>query len=49
MAQTVEIIYEENDIWIAATCLELGVPLLTRDGHYRGKDLVGISVVGAKE
>ena len=24
----------ENDIWIAATCLELGVPLLTRDGHF---------------
>ena len=23
----------ENDIWVAATCLELGVPLLTRDGH----------------
>gem|GEM_PF-217113 len=22
----------ENDIWVAATCLELGVPLLTRDG-----------------
>ena len=24
----------ENDIWVAATCLELGVPLLTRDGHF---------------
>ena len=24
----------ENDIWIAATCLELGVPLLTRDRHF---------------
>ena len=24
----------ENDIWIAATCLELGVPLLTRDSHF---------------
>ena len=24
----------ENDIGIAATCLELGVPLLTRDGHF---------------
>lgn len=24
----------ENDIWIAATCLELGISLLTRDGHF---------------
>ena len=24
----------ENDIWVAATCLEVGVPLLTRDGHF---------------
>ena len=24
----------KNDIRIAATCLELGVPLLTRDGHF---------------
>ena len=24
----------ENDIWVGATCLELGVPLLTRDGHF---------------
>jgi tRNA(fMet)-specific endonuclease VapC len=24
----------ENDIWIAATCLELDVPLLSRDGHF---------------
>ena len=24
----------ENDLWIGATCLELGVPLLTRDGHF---------------
>lgn len=24
----------ENDIWVAATCLELGVPLLSRDGHF---------------
>ncbi|MCL0088170.1 type II toxin-antitoxin system VapC family toxin [Dehalococcoidia bacterium] len=24
----------ENDLWIGATRLELGVPLLTRDGHF---------------
>jgi len=24
----------ENDIWIAATCLELDLPLLTMDGHF---------------
>lgn len=24
----------ENDLWIAATCLELGIPLLTADGHF---------------
>jgi len=24
----------ENDIWIGATCLELGISLLTRDGHF---------------
>lgn len=24
----------ENDIWVAATCLELHVPLLSRDGHF---------------
>jgi len=24
----------ENDIWVAATCLELGLPLLTQDGHF---------------
>ncbi len=24
----------ENDIWVAATCLELNVPLLSRDGHF---------------
>jgi predicted nucleic acid-binding protein len=24
----------ENDVWVAATCLELGVPLLTRNGHF---------------
>lgn len=24
----------ENDLWIAATCLELDTPLLTRDGHF---------------
>ena len=33
----------ENDIWVAATCLELGVPLLTRDGHFdhiRGLEVI---------
>jgi tRNA(fMet)-specific endonuclease VapC len=24
----------ENDLWIAATCLELDIPLLTTDGHF---------------
>ena len=24
----------ENDLWIAATCLELDIPLLTSDGHF---------------
>jgi predicted nucleic acid-binding protein len=33
----------ENDIWVAATCLEVGVPLLTRDGHFdyiRGLEVI---------
>jgi len=25
----------ENDIWVAAACLELEVPLLTQDGHFK--------------
>ncbi len=30
----------ENDIWVAAACLELEVPLLSRDGHFKyGKGL----------
>ena len=24
----------ENDIWIAASCIELDVPLVTRDSHF---------------
>ena len=24
----------ENDIWIAAACLDLGVPLISRDNHF---------------
>ncbi len=24
----------ENDIWVAATCLDLDVPLLSKDGHF---------------
>ncbi len=33
----------ENDLWIAATCLELDVPLLSSDGHFEyinGLDVV---------
>jgi predicted nucleic acid-binding protein len=33
----------ENDIWVAAACLELGVPLLSRDGHFdyvRGLEVI---------
>ena len=28
----------ENDIWIAATCIEVGVPLLSRDAHFNHID-----------
>ena len=28
----------ENDLWIAATCLEAGVPLLTADEHFASVD-----------
>lgn len=24
----------ENDIWVAATCLDIDVPLLSKDGHF---------------
>lgn len=24
----------DNDLWIAATCLEAGLPLITRDSHF---------------
>jgi tRNA(fMet)-specific endonuclease VapC len=24
----------DNDLWIAATCVAAGVPLITRDGHF---------------
>lgn len=33
----------ENDIWVAATCLELGVPVLSRTGHFdfvRGLEVI---------
>ena len=33
----------ENDIWVAAACLELGVPLLSRDSHFdyvRGLEVI---------
>lgn len=33
----------ENDIWIAAACLELEVPLLSRDGHFNFVD--GLKVI----
>lgn len=34
----------ENDIWIAAACLELEVPLLSRDAHF--KHVEGLNVLG---
>ncbi|MCZ7402943.1 MAG: PIN domain-containing protein [Candidatus Methanoperedens sp.] len=34
----------ENDIWIAALCLEQDVPLLSNDGHF--KNVQGLEVVG---
>ena len=37
----------ENDIWVAATCLELGVPLLTRDGHF--DHIHGLEVINWEE
>lgn len=33
----------ENDIWVAATCLEFGVPILSRDGHFNLVD--GLNVI----
>lgn len=33
----------ENDIWVAATCLELGVPLLSQDGHF--ENVHGLEVI----
>ena len=33
----------ENDIWIAAICLDLNVPLLTRDAHF--DQVPGLQVV----
>ena len=37
----------ENDIWVAATCLELDVPLLTRDGHF--DHIHGLEVINWEE
>jgi len=34
----------ENDIWIAVACLELEVPLLSRDSHF--KHVEGLDVCG---
>ncbi len=33
----------ENDIWVAATCIELDVPLLSRDSHFNHID--GLKVI----
>jgi tRNA(fMet)-specific endonuclease VapC len=33
----------ENDVWIAALCLQWDLPLLTRDGHF--KQIKNLSVV----
>jgi tRNA(fMet)-specific endonuclease VapC len=34
----------ENDIWVAATCLELNVPLISSDSHFNNiKGLEGIN------
>jgi tRNA(fMet)-specific endonuclease VapC len=33
----------ENDIWIAAACLEFDVPLLTRDAHF--ENIEGLRVI----
>lgn len=33
----------ENDLWIAAICLEHGLPLATADGHFANVD--GLSIV----
>jgi len=34
----------ENDIWIAALCLEQDIPLLSNDGHF--KNVQGLDVIG---
>jgi tRNA(fMet)-specific endonuclease VapC len=34
----------ENDIWIAATCLEFDVALLTQDGHFN--NVSGLQLIG---
>jgi tRNA(fMet)-specific endonuclease VapC len=33
----------ENDLWIAATCLQRGIPLVTRDEHFGA--IVGLHTV----
>ena len=35
----------ENDLWIAALCLEYGLPLATDDAHF--KSVPGLTLVGA--
>lgn len=37
----------ENDIWIAAICLEYNIPLLTRDKHF--EKVSGLKVITWKE
>jgi len=36
----------ENDIWIAAACLEMDVPLLTRDSHF--ENVEGLRIIPFK-
>jgi len=37
----------ENDIWVAAICLELGIPLLSRNGHF--DHVHGLEVINWEE
>ena len=37
----------ENNIWVATTCLELGVPLLPRDSHF--DRIHGLEVINWEE
>lgn len=37
----------ENDLWIAAICLDFGLPLLTNDRHFENID--GLTIISWKE